>query len=201
MSCTACASPCMCRRCRGARIAECTIAGLDCDPATAEMRPRTGTCGDHIVGRCGTHRACLGFTSIGCQSSADSRRPCRPMGRRGQHMQRRQLRIILFLGLSLGALQCVAAAVEAASRDDARAISALAATMAADGAQTQSPPAKASSSPAAVTAGNDAGVAAAKKSRLRFRTADGTCGCTCASGGTSEADIRKAEAARAIPAR
>lgn len=36
----------------------------------------------------------------------------------------------------------------------------------------------------------------AKTPRLRFRTADGTCACTCASGGTSEADIQKAQEAR-----
>ncbi len=32
--------------------------------------------------------------------------------------------------------------------------------------------------------------------RLKFRGSDGTCGCTCASGGTSEADIQKAQEAR-----
>ena len=36
----------------------------------------------------------------------------------------------------------------------------------------------------------------AKKPRLRFRTTDGTCACTCASGGMSEADIRKAQEER-----
>ncbi len=35
-----------------------------------------------------------------------------------------------------------------------------------------------------------------KKPRLRFRDSDGTCACTCASGGTKEADIRRAEEAR-----
>lgn len=37
---------------------------------------------------------------------------------------------------------------------------------------------------------------APKKSRLKYRTADGTCACTCASGGTTEEEIRKAEEAR-----
>ena len=32
--------------------------------------------------------------------------------------------------------------------------------------------------------------------RLKFRSSDGTCACTCASGGTSEADIQKAQEAR-----
>lgn len=35
-----------------------------------------------------------------------------------------------------------------------------------------------------------------RSSRLKFRSADGTCACTCASGGTSEEDIRKAQEAR-----
>ena len=36
----------------------------------------------------------------------------------------------------------------------------------------------------------------ARKSRLRFKTVDGTCACTCASGGISEEEIRKAHEAR-----
>lgn len=38
----------------------------------------------------------------------------------------------------------------------------------------------------------------AKKPRLKFKTADGVCACTCASGGKSEADIRKAQEAREL---
>jgi hypothetical protein len=37
---------------------------------------------------------------------------------------------------------------------------------------------------------------APKSSRLRFRSADGTCSCTCARGGITEEEIRKAEQAR-----
>lgn len=36
-----------------------------------------------------------------------------------------------------------------------------------------------------------------KPGRLRFRSADGTCACTCAKGGMSEADVRRAEELRA----
>lgn len=36
-----------------------------------------------------------------------------------------------------------------------------------------------------------------KPGRLRFRSADGTCACTCAKGGMSEADIRRVEELRA----
>lgn len=36
-----------------------------------------------------------------------------------------------------------------------------------------------------------------KSGRLRFRSADGTCACTCAKGGVSEADVRRAEELRA----
>lgn len=35
-----------------------------------------------------------------------------------------------------------------------------------------------------------------KPNRLRFRSASGTCACTCAKGGLGEAEIRKAEEAR-----
>ena len=35
-----------------------------------------------------------------------------------------------------------------------------------------------------------------KSNRLRFRSASGTCACTCAKGGIGEAEIRKAEEAR-----
>lgn len=35
-----------------------------------------------------------------------------------------------------------------------------------------------------------------KPNRLRFRSASGTCACTCAKGGMGEAEIRKAEEAR-----
>lgn len=48
----------------------------------------------------------------------------------------------------------------------------------------------------APTASGSSGKKSAKTPRLRFRTADGTCACTCASGGMSEADIRKAQEAR-----
>jgi hypothetical protein len=37
---------------------------------------------------------------------------------------------------------------------------------------------------------------APKSSRLRFRSADGTCSCTCARGGITEEEIRKAQQAR-----
>ncbi len=40
-----------------------------------------------------------------------------------------------------------------------------------------------------------ASVPPSRKSRLKFRTADGTCACTCASGGISESAIQQAEAA------
>jgi hypothetical protein len=36
----------------------------------------------------------------------------------------------------------------------------------------------------------------AQKSRLKYRGADGTCACSCASGGITEEGIRKAEEAR-----
>jgi hypothetical protein len=45
--------------------------------------------------------------------------------------------------------------------------------------------------PAATAASPDV-----KPNRLRFRSAAGTCACTCAKGGMSEAEIRKAEEAR-----
>jgi hypothetical protein len=37
---------------------------------------------------------------------------------------------------------------------------------------------------------------AGQKARLRFRGPDGTCACTCASGGITEEQIRKAQEAR-----
>ena len=41
-----------------------------------------------------------------------------------------------------------------------------------------------------------ASVATTKKSRLQFRTSDGTCACTCASGGIGEAAIQLAQESR-----
>lgn len=37
------------------------------------------------------------------------------------------------------------------------------------------------------------------KSRIKYRTADGTCACSCATGGISEEEIRKAQEARERP--
>lgn len=45
-------------------------------------------------------------------------------------------------------------------------------------------------------ASQDSATKSVKKPRLKFRGKDGTCACDCASGGTSEADIKKAQEAR-----
>jgi hypothetical protein len=59
----------------------------------------------------------------------------------------------------------------------------------------------ATDAPSTAAPGADAPAASAtapegKPSRLRFRSANGTCACTCAKGGMSEAQIRRAEEAR-----
>ena len=83
-------------------------------------------------------------------------------------MKRALVGMWLSIGLGFAAMQCLAAA---------------------------EPPASPAS--AAATASQATPDKAAKKHRLKFRGKDGTCACDCASGGTSEADIKKAQEARA----
>jgi hypothetical protein len=59
------------------------------------------------------------------------------------------------------------------------------------GADTAAPANTSANEPVAGTQSPDV-----KPNRLRFRSASGTCACTCAKGGMSEAEIRKAEEAR-----
>lgn len=106
----------------------------------------------------------------------------------------RSFRYLLPLVLGLAASQCPAAA--AAPVDVARPDAASTpAKIIADSSQNSSvaDAAPAQSVPAAPQNAADKKV---KKSRLRFRGKDGTCACDCASGGTSEAEIKKAQEAR-----
>ena len=89
-------------------------------------------------------------------------------------MMGRSFRYLLAMGLGLAATQCLASAAAPA-----------------DAAQTAAAPAQ--SVPAATRASADKNV---RKSRLKFRGKDGTCACDCASGGTSEAAIKKAQEVR-----
>jgi hypothetical protein len=75
------------------------------------------------------------------------------------------------------------------------------AAFAAGAADKPSPPPAASKTErfawgSAKTAGDGVAASTPKKSRLKYRTADGTCACSCASGGISEQEIRKAGEAR-----
>jgi hypothetical protein len=103
-------------------------------------------------------------------------------------MRQRQFRICVSFGLALGlglaAMQAIAASIEVASNEAQ--------------ANPVDPAAKpaVSTAPGALIAGNDSGKQEEKKGRLRFRTTDGTCACTCASGGTSEQAIQKSQEAR-----
>jgi hypothetical protein len=68
-----------------------------------------------------------------------------------------------------------------------------------EGAATAATPATAVADESASTpAATDATASGeAKPGRLRFRSANGTCACDCAKGGLTEADILRAEEARA----
>lgn len=101
-------------------------------------------------------------------------------------MKLTQFRLIFAsIGLSLMILGSTAASADYKAAGEGTATAATPATTTAD---------ESASTPAAtdVTKPGEA-----KPGRLRFRSADGTCACTCAKGGVSEADVRRAEEARA----
>jgi uncharacterized metal-binding protein len=94
-------------------------------------------------------------------------------------MKNAQFRLILAsIGLPLMVLASMAASADAKAIDEGKATVAMPTTTAAGEATP--------------TLADEA-----KPGRLRFRSAEGTCACTCAKGGLAEADIRQAEEARA----
>jgi hypothetical protein len=112
-------------------------------------------------------------------------------------MKRRPFRFWLSLGLSLASAQGLAATASAPSQEAQPIGWASEVKIAGDPAQmsraTEPTASPAPGAPAASAAAIDK---SAKIPRLRFRGKDGTCACDCASGGTSEAEIKKAQEAR-----
>ncbi len=106
-------------------------------------------------------------------------------------------------GLSFAALQSAAAATDAHVAK-ASTNAGIASPMVEAEAATHSPAAETSDSTANApkTAAREQTTKGPRKSkRLRFRGPDGTCACDCASGGISEADIRKSQEARRTTSR
>lgn len=72
---------------------------------------------------------------------------------------------------------------------------ALAATPTAPGSSLSTPAATEAATPAAQPA-TPRPATPARRSHLRFKSVDGSCSCTCASGGTSEQEIQQAQVNR-----
>lgn len=113
-------------------------------------------------------------------------------------MHHRQLRALVCLIFSLAWLPAVAAPSET-SNGATQVVDASAGVAATDAAREPAAAAKPAWLPTGEAA--KASVAQNRKSRLKFRTSDGTCACTCASGGISEATIQQAETAMREQAR
>jgi hypothetical protein len=116
----------------------------------------------------------------------------------GDEMNRPKIGWWLCCGLGFAALQSAAAMIDARSGEESTNPASARVLIAADAATVR----QAADEPAAPTStpGNSkqspAHKAIPKSNRLKFRGPDGTCACDCASGGISEADIRKSEEAR-----
>ncbi|MGA9031679.1 MAG: hypothetical protein WB402_04080 [Sulfuricaulis sp.] len=93
--------------------------------------------------------------------------------------------IVASIGLPVMIIGSTAASADYATAGEGAATAATPATAVAD---------ESASTPAATDATEPG---EAKPGRLRFRSANGTCACDCAKGGLTEADIRRAEEARA----
>ncbi|MGE0355995.1 MAG: hypothetical protein AB7P08_03675 [Burkholderiales bacterium] len=110
-------------------------------------------------------------------------------------MRRPRLHITLGLCVGLSAAQAIAGPLGTA-QDPAATAPAVVETLLVADAKAASSGDKAAQGAESRKVADGSGKQPPKSSRLRFRSADGTCACTCASGGTSEDEIRKAQEAR-----
>lgn len=113
-------------------------------------------------------------------------------------MNRRKIGWWVCCGLGFAALHSAAASNEAPSGEASAKPGIAGAMIVADAATHPDTADKSASAPSGRANGTQepASNGVRKSRRLRFRGPDGTCACDCASGGISEADIRKAEEAR-----